>query len=152
MKRQVARMGVAVFAALHLLVIAGPAVVLALAADKGGLPQWHGLDLVVVSLVIGVAHALLVEHRLDIELREVDVSRDAFIAAFNALVVLAMINTGLIMAVLGAFAPEHAAFVNNGWPVLLLWTLILLGAVMAAETTRSLILRWLEPHHEGHFH
>lgn len=79
-------------------------------------------------------------------------SRDAFIAAFDALVVLAMINPGLIMAVLGAFAPEHAAFVDNGWPVLLLWAGVLLGAVTVAEIVRSLVLRWLEPRHEGHFH
>lgn len=151
MKRPAIRVGVAVFAALHLLVLAGPAVVLAMTADKGGLPQFHGFDLVAVSLVIGAGHAYVVEHRLQAELGEVDVRLDAFIAAFDALVVLAVLTTGLFLVLLGGFAPEHAAIVNHGWPVVGLWALVLLGAVAAAELVRSIVLRWLEPRHAGPF-
>lgn len=151
MKRSAALVGVAIFSALHLLVLAGPATVLALTADKGGLASLHGFDLVAISLLIGAGHAYIVEHRLRAELRQVDVRIDAFLAAFNALVVLALVTTGLFVGLLGGFAPQHAALVNNGWPVVGMWTLVLLGAVAAAEVVRSLMLRWLEPRHEGHF-
>ena len=151
MRRSAAFVGVAIFSALHVLVLAGPATVLAMTADKGGLTSLHGFDLVGISLVIGAAHAYIVEHRLVPELREVDVRLDAFLAAFNALVVLALVTTGLLVGLLGGFARQHAAMLNDGWPVVGLWTLVLLGAVAAAELVRSLVLRWLEPRHEGHF-
>lgn len=151
MRRHAISAAVAVFAALHLLVIAGPAVVLSLAADKGGLAGLHGFDLVVVSLVIGAGHAVVVEHRLRAELRQVDVRVDAFIAAGDALVALAVLVTGLFLVVLGGFADEHAAILNHGWPVIGLWTLVLLAAVGVAELVRSVVLRWLEPRHEGRF-
>lgn len=134
-----------VFAALDLMVIAAPSVVIALAARKGGLPGAHGLDLVIASTVLGAAHAWFVSARLRRELRHGARVNDEIIAALNSLVVLALGATGLFILVLGGFAPQHAALINRGWPTLGLWIGVTFAAVLLAEVARSQILRWLEP-------
>jgi hypothetical protein len=139
------RAGLAVFAALDLMVIVAPSVVIAVAARKGGLPGAHGLDLVIASAVLGAAHAWFVSTRLRRELRHGARINDEIIAAFNSLVVLALGATGLFILVLGGFAPEHAALINRGWPTLGLWSGVTLAAVLLAEIARSQTLRWLEP-------
>lgn len=132
-----------VFAALHVVVMTAPAAVLAAVADKGGLSALHGLDLLAASLAIGGAHAVIVWRRLRAELREGIAFRNASIAAFDALVVLAIMTTGLLYLVLGGFAPEHAAIVNHGWKVIWLWIGVLLASLAIAELTRTAVLRWL---------
>lgn len=131
------------FASLHVVVLAAPAVVLAGAAEKGGLPGAYGIDLVVASGIIGAIHAVIVWRRLWHELGGGVSFRRTCISALDALVVLAMLSTGLLFLVLGGFAPQHAAMVNQGWPVLLLWIGVQLAAVALAELTRVGVLRWL---------
>ena len=133
----------AVFSLLHVAVMTVPAAVVAVAADKGGLPDAHGLDLVAVSVLLGGAHAGIVWRRLRDELRRGVAFASALIAEYNALVVLALMATGLLIVVLGGLAPEHSAMVNKGWPVVGLWGAVLLGAIVAAEVSRTLVLRWL---------
>lgn len=135
--------GLAVFAVAHLAVIVAPGVVLALTARKGGLPGAHGIDLVIASSVIGTAHAVVVWLRLWRELRVGHRVVDACIAAFDALVVLAVAVTLLLIVVLGGFARQHAVLINQGWPVLGLWVLVQVAAVAMAELTRTAVLRWL---------
>lgn len=135
--------GLVAFALLDLAVIVAPSVVLAFAAHKGGLPGAHGADLVIASGLIGSAHALIVWFRMWRELRIGHRIANAWIAAFDALVVLALTVTLLLIVVLGGFAPQHAVLINRGWPVLGLWVLVQLAAVAMAELTRSVVLRWL---------
>jgi hypothetical protein len=144
-RRTALRAGLAIFAALDLMVIVAPSAVIALAARQGGLPGVHGLDLVIASTVLGAAHAWFVSARLRRELRHGARVNDEIIATFNSLVVLALGATGLFILILGGFAPEHAALINRGWPTLGLWIGVTLAAVLLAEITRSRILRWLEP-------
>lgn len=133
----------AVFSVLHLVVVLVPAVMLAAAADKGGLPTAHGLDVVLASGLIGGVHAALTWRRLRAEFCAGVGFRNAYLAAFDALVVLALLATGLLFVVLGGLAPQHAAIVNNGWPVLGLWVLVQITAVALAELVRTVALRWL---------
>lgn len=133
----------AAFSLLHVVVIVAPAAMLAAAAHKGGLPSAHGIDLLLASGLIGGAHAVLVWRRLRAEFRAGVAFRNAYIAAFDALVVLALLSTGLFFVVLGGFAPEHAAIVNQGWPVVGLWVLVQLAAVGVAELVRTAVVRWL---------
>lgn len=137
--------GLATFAVLHLVALAAPAVMLAVAADKGGLPYAHGLDLVGASLVIGAASGSIVWRRLRREQQARVMFASVLIAEFDALVVLALLSTGLLIVLLGGLAPEHAAIVNNGWPIVLVWVATQLSAVGLTELIRSAVLRWLEP-------
>lgn len=147
MTRQLASFALAAFASIHVAVVLAPAVVLAAAADKGGLSWAHGFDLVAASLLLGVATGFVVWRRLHHELHEGVMFRSAFLAEFDALVVLALLSTGLLMVVLGGFAPEHAAILNQGWPVVALWTGVQFVAIGLAERARSAVLTWMEPEH-----
>lgn len=132
-------------AALDLAVITAPSLILAASAEKGGLPGSHGLDLVVASAVVGSAHAALVWRRVRRALRHGSRVIDAMIASFDALVVLALAGTILVIVVLGGFAQQHTVLVNRGWPVVGLWVGIQALAVTLSELTRRGLLRWLEP-------
>ena len=71
---------------------------------------------------------------------------DIFIAAIDALVVLAFSTTMLVLVVLAVFADEHAAIANRGFPVVVLWIGVQLVAVALAEATGRFVFWWLEPH------
>ena len=143
--RSAVAVALAAFAALDFAVILAPSLVLAGAAEKGGLPGAHGLDLVVTSGVLGLAHAALVWMRLRRQLRYHARATDVLIATLDATVVLALATTTLLIAVLGGFAPQHAVLVNRGWPVVALWVGVHVAAMALAELARTQILRWLDP-------
>lgn len=131
------------FAALHVAVLVGPAAVLAITADKGGLPDAHGLDLLAGSTVLGALHGFTVWRRLRNEFRHGVAFVDAWLAAANALVVLALAATTLLFVALGGLAPEHTAILNKGWHILATWLLVQLVAIGLAEAARTGVLRWL---------
>lgn len=143
-----ASIGAAVLAATDFAVILAPSVVLLVTARQGGLPRSHGRDLLVVSAIIGLVHAKVVLDRLRDEVTHAGRLGDVWIAAFDSLVVLALGATGLLLVILGGFAEQHAALLNEGWPVLLLWVGIQLLAVAIAEVSGRAIFRWLEPRGE----
>lgn len=140
-----AAIGAVVLAAVDFGVIVAPSVVLSVTARQGGLPGSHGRDLLVASGIIGLVHAKVVLDRLRDEVTHAGRLADVWIAAFDSLVVLALGATLLLLAVLGGFAEQHAALLNEGWPVLLLWVGILLVAVAIAEVSGRAVFRWLEP-------
>lgn len=133
----------ATFSLLHVVVLLVPAALIAGAARKGGLPAADGIDLVLASGLVGGLHATLVWRHLRNEYRRGIAFRNAYLAAFDALVVLALASTGLLFVILGGLAPEHAAIVNKGWPVVGLWVVVQVAAVGLAELTRTAVLRWL---------
>lgn len=141
MRRSLAALA-ATFAALQVVALTAPAVVLAVAADKGGISGSHGLDLVVASVVVGTVHAAVTVGRLAGELRRRD-HLDVAIAAFDALVVLALAATLLLIGVLGGLAQQHTVLLNEGWPILGLWLGVQAGAVVLAELVRTGVLGWL---------
>ncbi len=138
------RVGAIAFTALHVAVVVAPAVVLAIAARKGGLPGAHGFDLVLASAALAAFHARTVWRRLVDELRHGAQAVEAWIAAGNGLVVLGISATAMLFVVLGALAPRYAPIINKGWHVLLVWTVLQLGAVALAEATHRFVFRWLE--------
>lgn len=144
-----ASVGAVLLAAADFAVILAPAVVLSVTARQGGLPRSHGRDLLVVSALIGLVHAKVVLDRLRDEVTHAGRLVDVWIAAFDSLVVLALGATGLLLAILGGFAEQHAALLNEGWPVLLLWIGIQLLAVAIAEISGRAIFRWLEPRRDA---
>lgn len=135
-----------VYGAIDFLVIIMPAVAVKLAADRGGIGDTGGVDLLAASLVIGSFHAVIAWSRLLKEERDAVRGTDVFIAAADALVVLAIGATLLPAAVLWGFADEHASIADRGYPVVVLWAGVQLVAVLLAELTGRVVFWWLEPH------
>lgn len=137
--------GVAVYALVDWLVIMAPALAIEFAGDRGGLGDTEGLDLLGASAVIATVHAIVAARRLRDEERMAVRRADAWIASIDALVVLALGTTLLVLVGLVSFPDEHAALANRGYPVVLLWAGLQIVAVVLAEMTGRLVFRWLEP-------
>jgi hypothetical protein len=142
------RIGVVVFAVVDWLVIMAPSLALKLAADRGGLGDSKGLDLLLASFVIATPHAVVAARRLRFEERTAVWRADIWIASIDSLVVLALSTTLLIVTVLEVFAEEHAALTNRGFPIVALWLGLQLVAVALAEATGRFVFWWLEPHRQ----
>lgn len=140
------RVAVVVYAAVDWLVIMAPSLAVKLAADRGGLGNSKGLDLLIASAAIATPHAVVAARRLRFEERTAVWRADIWIASIDALVVLALSTTLLVLAVLAVFADEHAALANRGFPVVVLWIGLQLLAVALAEVTGRVVFWWLEPH------
>jgi len=135
-----------VYAAVDFAVILAPALAVKLAAERGGLGGAQGLDLIVASCVLGAAHAAVAWTRFLFEERTAVRRADMWIAAVDALVVLALGATVMLVAVLYGFSDEHASLANRGYPVVALWVGIQLAAIAVAEATGRFVFWWLEPH------
>lgn len=140
------RIAIVAYAAVDWLVIMAPSLAVKLAADRGGLGDSKGLDLIFASLAIATVHAVIAGRRLRYEERTAVWRADIWIAAIDALVVLALSTTLLVLAVLAVFADEHAALANRGFPVVVLWIGLQLIAVGLSEATGRFVFWWLEPH------
>ena len=126
-------------------VVMAPSVAVWLAANKGGMGDGSGLDLVLASLLIGGWDAILSWRRLRDEERVAIRRADIWLASVIALVVQAFAATLLLVVVLHGFAEEHSWMANRDYPVIVLWAGIQLVAVLLAEGSGRLVFRWLEP-------
>ncbi|MGK2929062.1 MAG: hypothetical protein ACSLFO_05735 [Acidimicrobiales bacterium] len=135
-----------IYAAVDLVVILSPAIAFQVAADRGGMGDARARDLVVASALLGTIHAVVAWSRLRTEERIVVRRADMWLAAIDALVVLALGASLLPLAVLYGFAEEHASFADRGYPVVALWAGLQAVAVVAAEITGRFVFSWLEPH------
>jgi hypothetical protein len=140
-----------VYAAIAFLAVVAPAVAVKLASDRGGMGDTQGLDLVITSAVLGAVHAVVAGSRLRSEERTAVRRADMWIAAVDALVVLAIAATILPVVVLWGFADEHASLANTGYPVVPLWAGVQIGAIVLAEATGRVVFWWLEPHPRSRF-
>ena len=135
-----------IYAAIDFTVILAPALAVKLASDRGGMGDAEGVDLIVASTILGLVHAALAWVRLRSEKRIAVRRADMWIAALDALVVLAFGATMLLVAIFYGFADEHASLVDRGYPVVVLWVGVQLVAIAAAEGTGRIVFWWLEPH------
>jgi hypothetical protein len=140
------RIGAVGYAAVDFLVIIFPAVALKLTADRGGMGDLDGVDLVLASGLLAAAHAVIAGARLRSEERMAVRRADMWIAAVDAIVVLALAATLLPMVVLWGFADEHASMADRGFPVVAMWFGIQTVAIGLAELTGRAVFWWLEPH------
>lgn len=144
MSRRLDAIAPPLYGIVDLVVITAPAVAFKLASDRGGLGDADGIDLVVASAVLGTVHAIVAAGRLRFE-EEVAIRRtDLWIAAVDALIVLALAATVLPLVVLWGFADEHASIADRGYPVVALWIGVQVVAIIAAEVTGRAVFRWLE--------
>lgn len=139
------RIAPAVYALVDFAVIIAPSIAIKQAADRGGMGDTPGVDLVIGSLLVGSVHAVIAGRRLRSEERVALRRLDMWIAALNAMVVLALLATLLIVVVLSSFADEHSSLANRNYPVLALWMGVQIVAVAGAEATGRFVFWWLEP-------
>jgi hypothetical protein len=145
-REKLERLAVVVYGIVDWLVIMAPSLAVELAADRGGIADTAGLDLLIASAAVATPHAVIAARRLRYEERTAVWRADIWIASIDALVVLALSTTLLVLVVLAAFADEHAALANRGFPVVGLWIGLQLVAVALAELVGRVVFWWLEPH------
>ena len=133
------------FALAGLVVVLFPAVAVQsdiLNAGVGSLED----DVFVASAAVGVVHMALAWRRLVDEERTATRRLHLWIASLNALVVLALGASLLLLGILYVFPDEHASLANRGFPVSALWAGAQGVAVLLAEATARFFFWWLEPH------
>jgi hypothetical protein len=145
-RTQLTRVGIVAYGVVDWIVIMAPSLAVKLAAQRGGMGSSEGLDLVVASAAIATPHAVIAARRLRFEERTAVRQLDTWIANVDALVVLALATTSLVLTVLLGFAEEHALLANRGFPVVALWLGLQLAAVALAEIVGRVVFWWLEPH------
>ena len=147
MRRElVDRVAPPVYGAIDFSVIIATTIAVKDAADRGSMGTAEGVDLIVASVALGAVHAVVAWSRLRCEERIAVRRADMWIAAVDALVVLALGATVLLLAILYGFADEHASLADRGYPVVVLWVGIQVLSIAVAETTARLVFWWLEPH------
>jgi hypothetical protein len=146
MNRQlIDRIAPPVYALVDFAVIVAPSIAIKQAADRGGMGDTPGIDLVIGSVLVGSVHAVIAGRRLQSEERVAVRRLDMWIAALDAVVVLALLATLLVVVILGSFADEHSSLANRNYPVLALWMGVQVLAVAGAEATGRFVFWWLEP-------
>jgi len=133
------------FALAGFVVVLAPAVAVrsdVLNAGVGSIDD----DVLAASAAVGAIHMVLVWRRLRDQDRTAARRLHRWIASLNALVVLALSASLLLLLVLYRFPDEHASLANRGFPVLVLWAGVQGVAVLLAEATYRFFFWWLEPH------
>ncbi len=127
-------------------VLVAPAAVLAVDAAGAEVPLAHGADLVMGSAALALVHGVIVWRWLAWATSPGSRSRvvSAYISSLNALVVLALTATGLLIAVLAGFAGIHVLLAVAGWPVVALWVGVEGAAVVLSEIARRRFFTWVE--------
>lgn len=131
------------FGALVLGAIAAPAVVFDASTASGGAARAAGVDLLLISAVVGLPYAAFLQDRLRTSSSRAEGPVNTWLSAVHGLVVLSLAASALPAGVLHASARLHARLVDAEWPVLLAWAGMLGAAVLLGEGTRRLSLRWL---------
>ncbi|HEY8526251.1 MAG TPA: hypothetical protein VIL48_14870 [Acidimicrobiales bacterium] len=140
----------AVYAVACFGAVLAPALAVRWSVFRSDINGVAGRDVVAASVVVGAGHAAVAWARLRCEERTAARRSHIWIASLNALVVLALSASLLVLVVLGLFPDEHAAIANRGLPVVVLWAGLQLVAVALAEATGRLVFWWLEPHPAPH--
>jgi hypothetical protein len=125
--------------------VLAPALAVRWAVFRSDIQDVGGRDIVTASVLVGAGHAYIAWTRLRCEERTAMRRSHIWIASLNALVVLALSASLLVLGVLEHFAVEHAAIANRGLPVVGLWIGLQLIAVTLAELTGRFVFWWLEP-------
>jgi peptidoglycan biosynthesis protein MviN/MurJ (putative lipid II flippase) len=102
-------------------------------------------DILIASVVVGLVHAVLAWYRLRDKEQTRQRRAHVWIASLDALVVLALSASLLLLAVLISFPDELVSLGNRGFTVVTMWAAIQLVAVLLAETTARVVFSWLEP-------
>jgi len=135
-----------VYAAACFGVVLAPALAVRWAVFRSDISGIAGRDVVAASVLVGAGQAAVAWTRLRCEKRTAARRSHIWIASLNALVVLALSASLLVLGVLAAFAHEYMHLTHLGMPVVVLWAGLQVVAVGLAEATGRLVFWWLEPH------
>jgi hypothetical protein len=102
-------------------------------------------DVLAASVAVGAVEMVLAWRRVRNQERTAARRLHVWIASFNALVVLALTASLLLLLALYLFPDEHASLANRGFPVFALWAGVQAVAVVLAEATGWLFFSWLRP-------
>ena len=149
-RRTVNHLVAGVYAVACFAAVIAPAVAVRWAVFRSDIQGVAGRDIVAASVLVGAGHAAVAWARLRCEERTAVRRSHIWIASLNALVVLALSSSLLVLGVLERFAVEHAAIANRGLPVVGLWAGLQLTAVALAEITGRAVFWWLEPQPAPH--
>lgn len=135
---------VAVYAIAVVAAVLAPALVVARTGAEGGAgdPGWP-LDVLLVSVLIGIGYALVASRRLRRRAAGAESAANAWIAAMNALVALALFCTGFVTMALHELGGLRTDVADARGAVSALWCGCLLLAVAAAEALDRILFRWL---------
>ncbi len=133
------------FALAGFVVILAPAVAVRSEVLNAGVGSMDD-DVLAASAAMGTVHMVLAWRRLRDEERIAARGLHLWIAALNALVVLALGSSVLLLLVLYWFPDEQASLANRGFPVFLVWAGVQGVAILLAEATARFFFWWLEPH------
>jgi len=103
-------------------------------------------DILAVCVAMGAVQMVLAWRRVRDQERIAARRLHVWIASLNALVVLALSASVLLLLVLYWFPDEHASLANRGFPVFVLLAGVQGVAILLAEATARLCFWWLEPH------
>ena len=143
-RRLVAEAAAAAYALAVLVVVVAPAAVLVLAGARGGLGVTRqGFDLTVTSGLVGSAYAAVALRRLRRQETAERSRTDAWLAAAQALSVLALLSSLLLALMLLLAAPLQVVLADSELPLVALWAGGQLLAVAVAEVTERASFRWL---------
>jgi hypothetical protein len=132
------------FALAGCAVVLAPALVMRVGVLDAGVGSVDD-DILIASVLVGLVHAVLAWNRLHGDEGTRQRRTYVWIASLDALVVLALGASLLLLAVLISFPDEHTSLGNRGFPVVTMWAAIQLVAVLLAEATARIMLWWLEP-------
>jgi hypothetical protein len=121
-----------------------PALAVVIGSSRVGLGPGVHLDVIVSSVVVAIGHAVLTARRLAVCSPSPPTTPE-WIATGNGVVVLAVAASGLPPAVFTSGAVPVGAILDAGAPVVVVWLVVLAGAIVLAETARRLVRRYLAP-------
>lgn len=143
-RRLLTEAAAAAYALAVVAVVVAPAVVLVLAGARGGLGVTRqGFDLTVASGLVGLAYAVVALRRLRRQGTPERSRTDAWLAAAQALSVLALLSSLLLALMLLLAAPLQVVLADAELPLVALWVGGQLLAVGLAELTERASFRWL---------
>ena len=124
--------------------VAAPAAILDSTAAGGGVaPTWQALDLLAVSVVLGMGYGVVSFRRLRRQATMTRSRPNVWIAALHALVALALLSSLLLAAVLHQLGSLQAPLAGQEWTLLVLWGGVQVLAIAAAEGVERGVFRWL---------
>jgi hypothetical protein len=132
------------FALAGATVIVAPAVAMRWGLLHDGVGSLD-VDILAASLAVAAVNTAVSWQRLLYQKGAARRRLHVWIASLNALVVLALGATVLLVFVLLFFPDEHASLADRGYPVVLLWAGTQSVAVLLAEATARFCFRYLEP-------
>jgi hypothetical protein len=144
MSRPLQRTAAVAYAICVIVVMTAPTVVLTHAAHRASMTStWRELALIAVTVTIAAGYGAVAYSRLSRTPAPTGDRGDQWIAALGALALLALLTPALLGVTLYQLGSLQAPLADRPALLFLVWGIVHLVAVSAAELVRRLVTRWL---------